>query len=275
MNRRKFLKRATPVLMLLAGGKVAYSFINHETGDFKRTRLRFAVVSDAHYGQPGTDYDRYFKDMIFQINSQHKDLPLDCCIVNGDLIHNDPSFLKPVKALLDQLNMPYYVTQGNHDMVNPEKWLETWEMPVNHHIELKKQAFLMATTSNEKGEYLCPNLTWMKETLEHYKQAENIFIFIHITPVKWTKYGIDCPDFIDLLKGYPNIRLVCNGHDHDQDDVKMKNSIPYLFDGHMGSNWGTDYRGFRIIELLKDNTITTWMLNPAVKIKEHSFESRV
>ena len=133
----------------------------------------------------------------------------------------------------------------------------------------------MATTSNEKGEYVCPNITWMKEMLNNYKKAENIFIFIHITPVKWTKHGIDCPDFIELLKEYPNVRLVCNGHDHDQDDLKVKNSIPYLFDGHVGGSWGTDYRGFRMVELLKDNSIATYMLNPTDKIKEHLFKSMV
>ena len=275
MNRRKFLKGTAPVLLLLASGKVGYSFIEPGTEGFKKSKLRFAVISDAHYGQPGTRYDQYFKEITSLINLQHERSPLDCCIINGDLIHNDRSFLLPVKTLLDQLKMPYYVTQGNHDMVSAEDWLQTWKMPVNHHTEIKKQAFLMATTSNEKGEYVCPNITWMKEMLNNYKKAENIFIFIHITPVKWTKHGIDCPDFIELLKEYPNVRLVCNGHDHDQDDLKVKNSIPYLFDGHVGGSWGTDYRGFRMVELLKDNSIATYMLNPTAKIKEHLFKSMV
>ncbi len=268
MNRRKFLKDATPVLLLLAGGTVVYSCEKPKVDDVKKSKIRFAVVSDGHYGQAGTDFDRYFKEMILQINSQHAQFPLECCIINGDIINDDPAFLKPAKELLDTLKMPYFVTQGNHDRASEEQWTNTWKMPLNHHVKLKGQAFIMATTSNQKGEYVCPNPVWMRETLEHYKSAENIFIFIHITPVKWTPNGIDCPDFIDLLTKYPNVRLVCNGHDHDQDDLKMKNSIPYLFDGHMGGNWGTTYRGFRIIDLLKDNTIATYMLNPTVKINE-------
>ena len=275
MNRRKFLKGSVPVLMLLASGESVYSFLKPGAGILKKSKLRIAVCSDGHYGQPKTDYDNYFKEIITHINSQHKQTPFDCCVFNGDIIHNDPVFLKPVKSLLDKLKMPYYVTQGNHDMVSEQHWLDTWKMPVNHYATINGQVLLMGTTSNIKGEYVCPNLSWMKEMLEQNKNASNIFIFIHITPVKWTKHGIDCPEFMELLKNYKNVRLVCNGHDHDEDDLKTQNSIPYLFDGHIGGSWGTSYRGYRVIELLKDNSIATYMLNPTDKIKEHIFAGKV
>ncbi len=275
MNRRKFLQGLTPVLLILTNGESVYSFIKPGTGLLKNPKLRFAVASDAHYGQAETNFDLFLSEMVQNINSQHKQSPLDCCIINGDIIHNDPQFLNPAKAHLDKLNMPYYVTQGNHDQASDEQWVQTWKMPVNHSVKIKGNAFLMATTSNQKGEYICPNINWMKQMLEKNKKAPNIFIFIHITPVKWTAHGIDCPDFIELLKGYPNVRLVCNGHDHDQDDLKLKNDIPYLFDSHIGGHWGTSYRGLRIVELLKDNTVASYMLNPTVKINEHSFGVRV
>jgi hypothetical protein len=273
MNRRKFLKDTTPVLFLLAGGGVIYGCDKPKIDDVKKSKLRFAVISDGHYGQVETDYDRFFREVVSQINAHHEQFPLDCCVVNGDIINDNPAFLKPAKVFLDTLKMPYFVTQGNHDMVSEEQWVTTWNMPLNHHVKLKGQAFLMATTSNQQGKYLCPNLSWMRDILDKYKKsAENVFIFIHITPVKWTNNGIDCPDFIELLKNYPNVRLVCNGHDHDQDDLKIKNSIPYLFDGHIGGSWGTNYRGFRIIDLMKDDTIATYMMNSSVRIKEHVLE---
>ena len=64
------------------------------------------------------------------------------------------------------------------------------------------------------------------------------------------------------------MRAVFNGHDHDQDDIKMKNNVPYIFDSHFGGNWGTDYRGFRIVELRKDNSLLTYILNPSEKLNE-------
>ncbi|WP_411273009.1 hypothetical protein [Daejeonella sp.] len=40
---------------------------------------------------------------------------------------------------------------------------------------------------------------------------------------------------------------------------------------HIAGNWGTSYRGFRKIDLMKDNKIATYVLNPTVKINEHVF----
>jgi len=49
------------------------------------------------------------------------------------------------------------------------------------------------------------------------------------------------------VKKYKNIKAVFHGHEHDQDGVAMENGIPYLFDSHIGGNWGTSYRGFRVL----------------------------
>jgi len=74
-----------------------------------------------------------------------------------------------------------------------------------------------------------------------------------------------------LLAKYKNVRAVFNGHDHDEEGIKMKNDIPFVFDAHFGGSWGTAYRGFRVVELLKDNTLRTYIMNPLEKINEASF----
>ena len=48
----------------------------------------------------------------------------------------------------------------------------------------------------------------------------------------------------------------------------MKNNVPFIFDAHFGGNWGTAYKGFRIVELKKDNSILTYILNPTDKLNE-------
>ena len=85
-----------------------------------------------------------------------------------------------------------------------------------------------------------------------------------------TKHAVDSPAFFELLSKYKNVRAVFNGHDHDMDDIKMKNSIPFIFDAHFGGNWGTAYRGFRIVELRKDNSLLTYILNPTEKLNEQT-----
>ena len=52
---------------------------------------------------------------------------------------------------------------------------------------------LLATTSNEKGDYLSPDLDWLKIRLEANTKAKNVFIFIHIPQAKWTKHAIETP----------------------------------------------------------------------------------
>jgi hypothetical protein len=178
------------------------------------------------------------------------------------------------KKHLDELKMPYHVTQGNHDRVNETVWKQTWNVPFNYSFTIGKQVFLLGTTSNEKGEYICPDLDWMHHQLEKYKHAHNIFLFIHITPVKWTDNAIDCPEFISLLKDYKNVRAVFNGHDHDQDDMKVKEGIPFLFDSHIGGSWGTSYKGFRMVEVMHDNTIATYISNAGAKLNPQELTER-
>lgn len=266
MNRSEFLKSISFATILLADGSIipalgADSFA-------KKTRLRFVVASDGHYGQAKTEFVQYFDTAVKQINAQHKKEKLDLCIFNGDVIHDNPDFLPASKKALDGLEMPYYVTQGNHDRVAPEVWEQTWKMPLDYDVIVKNNAFLFGTTSNIKGEYVCPNVSWFRNKLEEHKDKKNVFIFIHITPVKWTENGIDCVEFRDMLKQYKNVRGIFNGHDHDQEGVKINDGIPYLFDSHIGGSWGTAYRGFRVVELKKNNDVLTYLMNPVVKINE-------
>jgi hypothetical protein len=274
MDRRSFLKNSTPVLLLFTNGKLAYQSALSMAGSGNKVKFRFAVASDGHFGQPKTSWENDYASIIQHINQQHKQSRLKACIINGDIIHNDPAMLPLAKQQLDQLKMPYYVTQGNHDMVSAEVWQNTWNMPVNHSFEIDKQVFLLATTANEKGEYICPDLDWMRAQLEKYKKAPNVFVAIHITPVKWTDNANPCPEFIDLLKDYKNVRAVFNGHDHDQDDMKETEGIPFLFDSHIGGSWGTTYKGFRMVEVLSDNTVATYILNPGAKLNGHRLPVR-
>jgi hypothetical protein len=194
-------------------------------------------------------------------------------MINGDIIHDDKKWYPDAKKALDKLAVKYYVSQGNHDHVTPEEWQSVWNMPVNHDFSIGKNAVLIGTTSNEQGTYLCPDLAWFTQKLEENKKRKNIFVFIHINPVKQTANAVDCPEFFELLSKYKNIRAVFNGHDHDQDNIKMKEKIPFIFDAHFGGNWGTDYRGFRIVELKKDNSILTYILNPTDKLNEQTIKS--
>ena len=272
MKRKDFLRISVPAFLLLANGEVinASNFVLNEE-ERKKVKLRFVVASDGHYGQKKTDYLAWHEETINRINEEHDKNPFAFCMINGDIIHDDPSFYPEANQALDSLHPKYYVSQGNHDHVTAEEWQSIWDMPVNYDFVQGKNSFLIGTTSNEKGEYLCPDIKWFSRKLEEHKNQQNVFIFIHINPGKQTKNAADCPELFDLFAKHKNIRAVFNGHDHDEEGIKTKNDIPFIFDAHFGGNWGTDYRGFRVVELMKDNSVHTYIMNPAVKINEAAF----
>jgi len=271
-SRRSFLKNVSFATAFFAVG--GFKKINAASVFENRNKvaLRFVVASDAHYGQPGTAYDEMIEKIIGQINSFHKEAPLDFCVINGDIIHNEKHLLPLAKQKLDALDPKYYVTRGNHDMVSADYWNEVWGMPLNHTVIAKDQAVILADTSNEAGKYLSPNLEWLQEQLEANKKRKHVLLFLHIPQKAWTANAINTPGFESLVDKYPNVTAIFHGHEHDQDGVKLLGSrqTPCLFDAHMGGSWGTPYKGFRVVEILKDGTLVSYMMNPTQKINDYS-----
>lgn len=269
MKRRDFIKAASPIVLLLANGKIVEAReLGLEAIDRRKVILRFVVASDGHYGQPNTPYQEYFTTLVNRINEEHARRKFAFAVINGDIIHDDKTFCPAAKAALDRLQLKYYVSQGNHDMLTPVEWQATWQMPINLDFKIKKSSFLIASTSNAQGIYLCPDLDWMRARLEAHRHQDRVFIFIHINPAKLTRHAVDCPELYALFDQFPNVKAVFNGHDHDEEGIKMKGKIPFVFDAHFGGSWGTEYRGFRIVEVLKDGSIATYILNPVDRIRE-------
>ena len=271
-SRRSFLKNVSFATAFFAVG--GFKKINAASVFENRNKvvLRFVVASDAHYGQPGTPYDAMMELVINQINAFNKETPLDFCVINGDIIHDKKDFLPLAKQKIDVLDPAYYVTRGNHDMVSADIWNEVWGMPLNHTVIAKDQAVILADTSNEAGKYLSPNLEWLQEQLEANKKRKHVFLFLHIPQKAWTANGINTPAFESLIDKYPNVTAIFHGHEHDQDGVKLLGTrqTPCLFDAHMGGSWGTPYKGFRVVEILKDGTLVSYMMNPTQKINDYS-----
>jgi hypothetical protein len=267
MRRQEFLRQSVSAFLLLANGRLieANSYLLSE--DHRRkVKLRFAVASDGHYGQPNTDFANFYSTVVLRINEEHKKHSFSFCVINGDVIHDDKAHFPAAKKALDALLPKYYVSQGNHDRVTHQEWESIWNMPVNLDFTIKENSFLVGTTSNETGTYLCPDLSWLRQKLEEHKGQDNVFIFIHINPGMLTKNAVDCPELFEIFGKYRKIRAVFNGHDHEEEGIKQKEKVPFIFDAHFGGNWGTKYHGFRIVELIHDNSIVTYIMNPTERI---------
>ena len=262
INRREFFKGVSAAVVISACGKIAAAVTPRHFDS--KTIFRFAVASDWHFGEPKTEYDRFYGDLQTAFRRYQQQYPCEFLVFNGDVFHNNPALLPPAAEKLRQLHPKLFVTHGNHDQVTPAVWEQTWGYPLNHSVVMGNRVILLGNTADETGKYTCPDVPWFAQQLEQHKEAADIFIFLHITPVKWTDNAVDCPEFQALIKKHPNIRAIFNGHDHDQDSVKMLDDckIPFLFDGHVGGSWGVNYRGFRVVELKEDGSLLSFIMNP-------------
>ena len=229
--------------------------------------LRFAVASDGHFGQPNTNFQLYHDNVIKNLQKEKAERGLEFVVFNGDLFHDDIKFLPEVKQNFDKLGFSYYVTRGNHDHATPAQWQQTWGYALNHVVRInKKNAIILADTSNEKGEYLCPNLEWLDKELSKLKATKNVFLFAHIPSKFWSEHGTTCPQREEIFKRYPNLKATFHGHDHAIDSLKV-DVKPALFDGHFGGSWGVNYKGYRIVEVYSDGKIHTYQYNYETQTK--------
>lgn len=230
----------------------------------RKAKLRFAIASDGHYGQPGVDYKKDHENIVKWLNDAHASNPLNFVIINGDLVHDRPDLLATVKKdHYDQLHVPFYAIPGNHDHADATIWKSVFGYDDNFSFEKNGVGFILANTSDTKGTYLCPNNDFLKQELDKFKALKTVFVILHIPPHFWVPESpfVDCPDTIKLLHSYSNVKAVFHGHDHSLDAVFYTNKLPHFFDAHIGGNWGTTYCGYRIVEVDEEDKIMTYQVN--------------
>ncbi|RDC56639.1 metallophosphoesterase [Pedobacter chinensis] len=263
-SRRTFIKGTISSLLLAGITSTAETLIADELGTTTPTKLRFAIASDGHYGQPGTEYKKDHENMVGWLNQAHQKTPFDFVIINGDLVHDRPDLLKEVKTnYYDKLKVPFYAIPGNHDHADTAHWMSVFGYEDNYSFEKNGVGFVLANTSNTKGTYLSPNNEFLKTELEKFRDLKTVFVVLHIPPHVWVPQNpfVDAPDTVALLHSYNNVKAVFHGHDHSLDAVFYTDKLPHFFDSHIGGNWGTAYKGFRIVEVGQDDKISTRQIN--------------
>jgi len=266
-NRRIFLKGGLASI-LLAGLSKSVSALTPKTHTNlpvgAKAKLRFAIASDGHYGQAGTNYKEDHENIVQWINEAHSTNALDFVIFNGDLVHDRPELLTEVKeTYFSKLQVPFYAIPGNHDLADAALWKSVFGYEDNYSFKKNDVGFILANTSDTKGKYICPDNNFIKRELEKFKNLKTVLVVLHIPPHFWVPESpfVDCPETITLLHSYNNVKAVFHGHDHSLDAVFYTNKLPHFFDAHYGGNWGTQYKGYRIVEVDEAGKITTYQVN--------------
>jgi predicted phosphodiesterase len=255
-----------------------------------KVRLRFAVASDLHYGQPKTPFEKMADEMVEWINAEKRTKRLDALFLNGDLTHDSPPALLTLRDKhLAKLEVPYHAIKGNHDFVDGKEqsptasWNALWGYPSNHTVRIGDCAFVMADTSApaKANVYLAADINWLRGQFEAHKDAAAIFVMIHIQQRAhkvdgWPQHGVGDPaerpkgeSVMALIESTPNVRAVFHGHNHLETGMYVSGERRYFFDSHLGGNWGAK-RGYRIVEIQTDNRITTYQMNAEDKVITNS-----
>jgi hypothetical protein len=249
-NRRFFIKSSVASLALASFSPVvtALADASHNTlaKSNQKPKLRFAIASDGHYGQPNTNYKKDHENIVRWLNEAHDQNPLNFVIINGDLVHDRPDLLAEVKREhYDKLKVPFYALPGNHDHADTAIWKTVFGYEDNFSFEKNGVGFVLANTSDTKGTYLCPNKDFLKKELDKFSTLQTVFVVLHIPPHFWVPESpfVECPDTIKLLHSYPNVKAVFHGHDHSLDSVFYTDKLPHFFDSHIGGNWAQNIVG--------------------------------
>jgi len=269
-TRRKFIEKSIAGIaglsLLQAVNTFALDGGVYKTTGKSKLKLRFALISDLHYGQEGTDFEINATNVVKWLNDDHIKNHLDLIIFNGDLVHNRPDLLPELKTkFLDKFPVRYCTIPGNHDFADGTVWKSVFGYDDKFVVDLGDIAFVLANTADTKGEYICPDNAFIKASLDKFADKKIVFVILHIAPVRWLKSEekvfLDCPETVNLLHAYPNVKAVFHGHDHSLDGLRYTDKLPHFFDSHTGGNWGTDYKGYRIVEVDEDNKIATYQVN--------------
>lgn len=267
-TRRKFIQSGLSgiaAITLLPSADVTAGTVDYKRQD-KKLKLRFAIASDGHYGQAGTDFKGNYNNLIGWINQDHQKNHLDFMIMNGDLVHDRPDLLPELKReYLDKLKVPYHAVPGNHDFADAKIWKDVFGYEDNYLFDHGDIAVVLAHTADAKGKYTCPNNNFLKASFDKLQDKKIVFVVLHIPPVQWypeeASIFLSCPETIELLHSYKNIKAVFHGHDHNLDGMRYTAKLPHFFDAHVGGNFGTVYRGYRIVEVDQNNAIYTYQVN--------------
>jgi hypothetical protein len=257
--------------------------------------LRFAVLSDGHYGTGFGTGPANFEAMLNWIKAEKDKNDLDLVFFNGDTINGFDGLYhlmyqttyQTVKDIyFSRLALPYYVIKGNHDFIDGEAfWQSTWGYPANHSFALGDSAFILANSSILQTprtdlftvwQYGCAFMdnNWLGSEIAGYSDKKNVFILMHVAPLKIPEYETpsctyncltcDCSDFRTTIEQYSNVKALFHGHLHEYPLEKVINGKHYFWDGAFGDGETRVFgKGYRIVEVGTGGKIHTYRCNKA------------
>jgi 3',5'-cyclic-AMP phosphodiesterase len=197
--------------------------------------LKIAHITDSHISEEGKnlkdiDTRQKFTDVLDEISSSDYDI----IIHTGDLSYPDgnASVYKWTKEKLDNIEIPYYLTPGNHDNSSlMQEIFNLKDLPprviLTGVIAAKGESFMFLDSSSER--LTLKQSTWVSREINI--QDDDLFLFMHHPPchcdvkVMDQKYPYRTPDFFQrTIKETGRKLTMFTGHYHIEKTVKPKNT---------------------------------------------------
>ena len=245
------------------------------------TSIRIIQLSDSHlFGDAsgcmsGVDTRATFRQILASVREK---LTSDSIIlVTGDLTQDEsPESYQWLKQQLEDLKTPFYWLAGNHD--RPELMAEACPTATQKQVFTGEWQLLLldSHTSGIPGTLSDEELEYMEQQLAGHRDRHTLIAFHH------PAYTIDSlwldeinllnhKAFWNIVERYPNVRVVINGHIHQEVDYKHQQvrvlaapSTAIQFKPH-SEQFALDSRtpGYRILDLHKQGRLTTQIVRLA------------
>ena len=186
--------------------------------------LTIALTGDSH-----RFYDEIV-DMVTKINTEYD---IDFLIHTGDFTdYGIPKQYQWSNMLFSELNAPYFVVVGNHDLVsNGEESYQEMFGDLNFSFTYSSYKFIFINTNGREFKFngTIPDINWLKQEIKPDHNFEKAIIVFHAPPYDRDFDSALEETFMSTLHHYDNVLFVTHGHHHSQDfSEPYADGIPFL-----------------------------------------------
>lgn len=208
--------------------------------------IRIAFTGDTH-----VFFDE-FEDFVHAVNHLNENNPIDFVVHVGDI----SDFGLPQQYLwgnsfLLQLDIPYFVVLGNHDIVGAGG-LAYSEMygEYNFSTIYRDVKFIFINTNSMEFSFngQVPDINWLDSQLQPTDDFTNAVIIFHVPPEDENFDANLEEDFHSTIAKYNNVLFTVHGHAHHHEIYKpYSDSIPYV------NVYGVEHLKYNVINISDDN----------------------
>ncbi|MDA3952722.1 MAG: metallophosphoesterase [Bacteroidales bacterium] len=195
-------------------------------------------------------YDE-FEGFVNAVNNVNKNNPVDFVIHAGDIADFGlPQQYLWGNSFLLNLDIPYLVVLGNHDLVGNGS-LAYSEMfgEYNFSFIYEDIKFVFINTNSREFSFngAVPDINWLNSELQPANNFTKAIVIFHVPPMSGDFDSILEEDFHSSIAKYNNVLFTIHGHLHEHEIyTPYTDSIPYI------NVYGIEYEKFNLIKITDD-----------------------